>query len=133
MKVAAVKAKSELLMIAYRQMQFKANNLSFKMKRNYFAKSSAGDTKEAWKTINQFVVKRSKTTEILSLKDGEDTISKPQETAETMNECFCNVGKDLSEYIPNEGNPLLQSNGLKRWMSFQTSEVQLGIQIGNSF
>ena len=77
MKVAAVKAKSELLMSAYRQMRCKANNLNSKMKRNYFSnkiQSCAGDTKETWKTINQLVNKRSKTTEILSLKDGEHTI-----------------------------------------------------------
>ena len=54
MKVAAVKAKSELLMSTYRQMRCKANNLNSKMKRNYFSnkiQSCAGDTKETWKTI----------------------------------------------------------------------------------
>ena len=113
MKVAAVKAKSELLMSAYRQMRCKANNLNSKMKRNYFSnkiQSCAGDTKETWKTINQLVNKRSKTTEILSLKDGEHTISKPQDIAETMNKFFCNVGKDLSENIPNKENPLLNGD-----------------------
>ena len=91
-------------------MRCKANNLNSKMKRNYFSnkiQSCAGDTKETWKTINQLVNKRSKTTEILSLKDGKHTISKPQDIAETMNKFFCNVGKDLSENIPNKENPLL--------------------------
>ena len=108
MKVAAVKAKSELLMSAYRQMRCKANNLNSKMKTDYSSnkiQSCAGDSKETWKTINQLVNKRSKTTEILSLKNGEHTISKPQEIAETMNRFFCNVGKDLSESIPNKENP----------------------------
>ena len=36
MKFAAVKAKFELLMSAYRQMRCKANNLNSKMKRSYF-------------------------------------------------------------------------------------------------
>ena len=108
MKVSAVKAKSELLMGAYRQMQCKANNLNAKMKRNHFLnkiQSCAGDTKEAWKTINQLVNKRSKTTEILSLKGGENTISQPQEIAETMNKFVCDVGKDLSENIPIKEKP----------------------------
>ena len=56
------------------------------------------------------VNKRSKATEILSLKDGEDTISKPQEIAETMYKFFCNVGKDLSENISNKGIPLLNGD-----------------------
>ena len=47
--------------------------------------SEWNNTKETWKTINQLVNKRSKTTQILSLKDGEHTISKPQDIAETMN------------------------------------------------
>ena len=41
MKVAAVKAKSELLMSAYRQMRCKANNLNSKMKRDYFSKKNS--------------------------------------------------------------------------------------------
>ena len=113
MRVAAVKAKSELLMSAYRQMRCKANNLNSKMKRNYFSnkiQSCAGDTKETWKTINQLVNKRSKTIEILSLKDDKDTISKPHEIAETMNKFFCNVGKDLSKNISNKENPLLNGD-----------------------
>ena len=109
MKVAAVKAKYELLMSAYRQKRCKANDLNSKMKRNYVSnkiQSCAGDTKETWKTINQLVNKRSKTTEILSLKDDEDIISKPQEVAETMNKFCCNAGKDLVDNIPNKENPL---------------------------
>ena len=54
--------------------------------------------------------KRSKTTEILSIKNGEDKITNPQEIAETMNQFFCNVGKNLSEKIPNKENPLLEGD-----------------------
>ena len=85
-------------------MRRKANKLNSKMKRDYFSnkiQSCAGDTKETWKTINQLVYKKSKTTEILSLKNGELTISKSQEVAETIKRFFYNVGLDLSESIPN--------------------------------
>ena len=91
-------------MSAYRQMRCKANNLNSEMKRDCFSnkiQSCTGDTKETWKKINQLVNKRFKTTETLSLKDGEDIISKPQEVLETMNTFFCKVGKGLSENIPN--------------------------------
>ena len=46
----------------------------------------------------------------MSLKDGEHTISKPQEIAETVNRFFCIVGKDLSESIPNKESPLLNGD-----------------------
>ena len=113
LKVKAVKMRSEILMSAYKQVRCKANNLNRKMKREYFSnklESCEGNIKETWKTVNQLINKRSKTTNILSIKEDEKVISNPQDIAETMNHFFCNVGKDLSDKIPATKNPLLNGD-----------------------
>ena len=100
-------------MSAYKQVRCKANNLNRKMKREYFSnklESCEGNIKETWKTVNQLINKRSKTTNILSIKEDEKVISNPQDLAETMNHFFCNIGKDLSAKIPATKNPLLNGD-----------------------
>ena len=113
LKIKAVKAKSQLLMNAYKQMRCKANNLNRKLKREHFSSKielNKGNIKETWKTINQLVNKRSKTTEISTIREGDRVISHPTEIADSMNQFFCSVGKDLSDKIPNKENPLLTGN-----------------------
>ena len=59
------------------------------------------------------VNKRSKTTEIAeisTIRKGDRVISDPTEIADSMNQLFCSVGKDLSDKIPNKENPLLTGN-----------------------
>ena len=105
----AVKMRSEILMSAYKQVRCKAKNLNRKMKREYFSnkfESCEGNIKETCKTVNQLINKRSKTTNILSIKEDENVISNPLDIAETMNHFFCNIGKDLSDKIPATKNPL---------------------------
>ena len=112
-KIKAVKAKSQLLMNAYKQMRCKANNLNRKLKREHFSSKielNKGNIKETWKTINQLVNKRSKTTEISTIREGDRVISDPTEIADSMNQFFCSVGKDLSDKIANKENPLLTGN-----------------------
>ena len=83
------------------------------MKREYFSnklESCEGNINETWKTVNQLINKRSKTTNILSIKEDEKVISHPLDIAETMNHFFCNIGKDLSDKIPATKNPLLKGD-----------------------
>ena len=94
-----MKAKSQLLMNAYKQMRCNANNLNRKLKREHFSSKielNKGNIKETWKTINQLVNKRSKTTEISTIREGDRVISDPTEIADSTNQFFCCVGKDLS-------------------------------------
>ena len=89
LKIKAVKAKSQLLMNAYKQMRCKANNLNRKLKREHFSlkiELNKGNIKETWKTINQLVNKRSKTTEISTIREGDRVISDPTEIADSMNQ-----------------------------------------------
>ena len=82
LKMAAVKTKSEVLMAAYKQLRNKVNSTCKRLKRDYLPdkiKASEGNLKETWATINKLVNKRSKTTMISSLSDGDERISNPQE------------------------------------------------------
>ena len=108
LKIAAVKANSELLMSAYKHMRCKANNPNKSLKMQCFTnklRSCEGNIKETWKTMNQVIYKRSKTTNIKALKEGTNTDSKS--IADTMNSFFSNVGKRLAEKIAPKPNPLL--------------------------
>ena len=112
-----MKAKSLLLMNGNKQMRCKANNWKPKLKREHFSskiEANKGNIKETWKTINQLANNRSNTTEISTIKEGNRVISDPTEIADSMNQFFCSVGKDLSDKIPNKENPLLTGNYGKR-------------------
>ena len=109
-KSAAVKRKSAILMDAFKQLRNKANILNKKLKREYFFKKLAackGDLKQSWKTINLLLNKGSKTTNIDSLKVNEQEINNDHDIANSMNNHFCSVGKNLSDKIPAQPNPLL--------------------------
>ena len=71
LKKLAVSPKSDILMQAYRQMRNRVNKLSFNLKRKFFTNRIAsydGDLKNMWKTINQVLNMKSKTTHIASLE-----------------------------------------------------------------
>ena len=97
-------------MSAYKHMRCEANNLNQSLKKQYFTnklRSCEGNIKETWKTMNQVINKRSKTTNIKALKEGDETITDNKSIADTMNSFFCNVGKSLAEKIAPKPNPLL--------------------------
>ena len=104
LKAAAVKSKSTILMESYKQVRNKVNNLNKKLKKEYFSKKIAhnkGNLKETWKTINLLLNKRSKTTNIESLKVDDQDVVDNAEIAQSMNKFFCRVGEKLSDDIPH--------------------------------
>ena len=110
-KASAIKNKSEILMAAYRQLRNKVNNTCKILKREYYTdkiNASEGNPKETWSTINKVINKRSKTTMISSLSDGDESISNPIDIANKMNDFFCTVGDQLSRDIPETYNSLLE-------------------------
>ena len=69
---SAVKSKSALLWDSYRHVRNKVNALNTQQKKEYYNnKISAcqGNMKESWKTINELLNKRSKSSNIDSLKE----------------------------------------------------------------
>ena len=141
LKKAAVKCNSQILMASYKQVRNRVNSLNLTLKRQYFSEKISmqqGNMKESWKTINQLLNKRSKTTSIESLKDdkGNNIVDK-QEIAETMNKFFCSIGKDLAKNIKEKPNPLLsgeyQINKEGKTFRFgAVSEQNIGDAIGRS-
>ena len=108
--MTAVKKKSEVLIAAYKQLRNEMNSTCKILKRDYFSdkiKASEGNLKETWATINKLVNKRSKTTMISSMSDGDQCISNPQVIANKMNNFFCTVGDQVSTKIPHAKNSLL--------------------------
>ena len=110
LKKAAVKSKSLILMSSYRHIRNKINKQNSELKRQYFSERLAqakGNMKESWKTINQVLNKRSKSTNIDLLKGPGGEIVNKQEISNTMNDYFCSVGKDLASKIEDAPNPML--------------------------
>ena len=66
--------------------------------------------KESWKTLNQLMNKRSKSTNIVCLKDQDKELVGKKEIAESMNQFLCSVGKDLASEIDDAPNPLLSGD-----------------------
>ena len=112
LKKQAVRSNSEILMQAHRQMRNKVNKLNIESKRKYFSNKIAshkGDLKNTWKTINLVLNKKSKTTQITSLDVDGKQVCDNKAIAESMNDFFCNIGKNLSDKLPQTENPLLES------------------------
>ena len=114
LKKAAVKCNSQILIASYKQVRNRVNSLNRTLKRQYFSEKISmqqDNMKDSWKTINQLLNKRSKTTNIESLKDdkGNNIVDK-QEIADTMNKFFCSIGKVLAKNITEKPNPLFQGN-----------------------
>ena len=113
LKKHAVHSKSELLMQGYRHIRNQANKLNEKLKREYFTNKVAsceGDLKSTWKTINNVLNKKSKTTNISSLNIEGKNISTDADIAESINNFFCTIGETLSDKIPSARNPLLEND-----------------------
>ena len=126
LKAAAIKSKSVLLMEAYKEIWNKANALNTRLKKSYFTDkihSCEGNIKETWTTINKLINKRSKTTNITSLRVDDETISKPDLIAESMNKYFCSVGEQLCKKIPKKMNSFISSQILAPESNFSFSPV----------
>ena len=131
LKKAASKRKSQFLMDSYRQVRNKVNAMNSHLKKQYYTdkiSSCQGNMKESWKTINELLNKRSKSSNIECLKDlGTETVHK-KEISNVMNNFFCSVGKDLANKIAPVPNPLLSGdyevNKDRAEFNFKTIEVK---------
>ena len=64
--------------------------------------------KETWKITNELLNKRSKSTKITFLKEGDVEIQGKREISNTMN--FCLMGEELAEMIDESFYPILRGN-----------------------
>ena len=110
LKRSSVKHKSEHLMNSYKQYRNQANALNKKLTKQYFSdkiNKNKGNMKDSWQTINQLLNKRSQSTNIVSLKESNQTIFDKQRISNKMNEHFCSIGERLAADIVHTSNPLL--------------------------
>ncbi len=113
LKKAATRRKSALLMASYRQICNKVNSMSIQLKKQYFTDKiceNQGNMKESWKTINELLNKRSKSSNIGCLKDSNIETVHRKDISDEMNSYFCSVGKDLADKIDAVPNPLLSGD-----------------------
>ena len=66
-----------------------------------------GDLKKTWKTISQFINKKSNTTVVPNLTVDGQMVNSNKASASSMNEYFCSIGIKLREKILKIANPLL--------------------------
>ena len=99
LKKKAIKTGSPLLLSSYKHLRNQVNRFNNDLKPRYFTDSiqnSEGNTKETWKTLNQLMNKRSKTTNIDYLKQEGIVISNKKAISDTMNQFFLLHGNSPS-------------------------------------
>ena len=72
--------------------------------------TTEGNIKGTWETINQFLNKISKSTNIKNLNVDGVEVSCNNDIADLMNDYFCSVGKDLAKDIPDIPSPLINGD-----------------------
>ena len=110
LKKSAVKCKSSILMDSYRQIRNKVNTLNFQLKKQHYTNRIAackGNIKESWKTMNELLNKRSKSSSIDCLKESGTETRNKKDVSNAMNNFFCTIGRDLADKIQPAANPLL--------------------------
>ena len=66
--------------------------------------------KETWKITNELFNIRSKSINIISLKDWDVELEGEREISNPMNSYFCSVGEELAEKIDDSPNSLLRGD-----------------------
>ena len=138
LKKRAIRTKSELLIKSYKHVRNQVNKLNEQLKREYFTNKIAsceGDLKNTWKTVNNVLNTKSRTTNISSISIEGKHISSSAGIAESMNGFFCTIGETLSGKIPRAKTPLLENeyqvNPQKAMFNFHVIDTfQLGKVFG---
>ena len=102
LKKSAVKSKSALVVESYRQVCNRVNALNKQLKKEYFTNmilSCKGNIKDSWRTINELLNKRSKSSNIDSLKGSDSKTVCKKDVYGEMNSYFSSIGKELADKI----------------------------------
>ena len=113
LKKSTVKSKSALVMESYRQVRNIVNTLNKQLKKEYFVRkilSCKGNMKDPWRTINELLNKRSKSSNIDSFKGSDSKSVHREDILGEMNSYFCSIGKELAYKISTVSNPLLSGS-----------------------
>ena len=86
-------------MNSYRQIRNKVNALNVQLKKQHYANrisASKGNMKETWKTINELLNSRSKSSSIVRLKESGTETRDKKDVSNAMNNFFCTTGMESS-------------------------------------
>ena len=113
----------------FSKRSFSKRNVQLK-KQHYTNRIAAckGNMKESWKTINELLNKRSKSSSIDCLKESGTETRNKKDVSNAMNNFFCTIGRELADKIQPAINPLLSgwagrplksslAMSLKQWSS----------------
>ena len=93
-----------------------------------FLTACKGNMKESWKTINELLNKRSKSSSIDGLEESGTETRNKEDISNAMNNFFCTIGSDLADKIQPAANPLLSGeyevNKDKAKFHFKTIELK---------
>ena len=131
LKKSAVKGKSPILMASYRRIRNKVNALNVRLKKQHYTdriSECKGNMKESWKTINELLNKRSKSSNIDCLNESGIETRNKKDVSNSMNNFFCTIGRELADKIQPASNPLLSGdyevNKDKAKFNFKTIELK---------
>ena len=113
LKRNAIKHNSTTQMTAYKTLRNQANTLNRELIKQYFAEKipkEKGNMKGTWKTVNQLVNDRSKSTNISFLDIGGNHILNSSAIANSMNGYLCSISNDLTSELRHKPNPLLNGD-----------------------
>ncbi len=118
-------------MDSYWQVRNKVTSMNNQLKKQYFTDRIAacqGNMKESWKAMDELLKKRSKSSNIDCSKDsGTETVHN-KDISDTVHSFFCTTGKELTDKIDRNFNPLLtgdyEINKSKTVFNFKTIKVR---------
>ena len=109
LKKKAVKHSSQRYHELYKNCRNRVNKLIEDTKATYFKNKleNIRNSKEGWKTINLLLNKKSKSTQIHEIKDGDNIVTGDKNLASAFNNYFSKIGSNLSKKLPsNNIDPL---------------------------
>ena len=119
-------------MDSYRQIRNKVKVLNGQLKKQHYTNrisACKGNMKESWKTINELLNKRSKSSSIDCLKESGTETRNKKDVSNSMNNFFCTIGRELADKIQPAINPLLtgeyEVNKDKAKFHFKTIELKV--------
>ncbi len=101
LKKQSIKLRSANYDKAYKRCKNKLNNLIKETKQEYFRDklSNAKNSKESWRTINELLNKKPKTSEVKELDINGQLITDDDKIADAFNQYFSTIGSTLSDKI----------------------------------
>ena len=109
LKQKATRTKSRHFYEAHKITRNKTNKMVEKAKSRHVhfqhtINNNSNDPKQLWKGVNLIRGKGSKTTNITSLEEEEETVTGDKNIAEALNSFFVNVSPSLSKELPESQN-----------------------------